>query len=70
MNSLGKYVSKRGLRDGLVHGRRVWTILGGMIWLWRLARLLVSRRPEVVAREVLSPGQSITITAIDRESSR
>ena len=67
MGSLGLYLRSRGVKDGLLKGQRVWAVLGGIAWLIRLITKMGSRRPEVVAREVLRPGQSITITSVERD---
>lgn len=66
MGKIGSYLRARGIRDGLVRGGRVWTTLGGAAWLVRILSKMATRRPEVVAREVLAPGQSITITSVER----
>lgn len=58
------YLSTRGFRDGLLRGRSLWTALGVVIWSARLLKKMATRKPQVVAREVLRPGQSITISAL------
>lgn len=66
MPSVSAYLRSRGLRDGLINGRKPWAIIGIIVWSFRILRKLATRRPELVAREVLKPGQSITITSIER----
>lgn len=68
MGSLGSYVRARGIKDGLLRGNRMWTVLGAVVWGARLIARMAGRRPEIVAREVLAPGQSITITSIERST--
>lgn len=68
MGAIASYVSTRGLKDGLLRGRRLWTVLGAIVWVARILIRMGSRRPVVVAREVLAPGQSITVTSIDRSA--
>lgn len=69
MGSMGAYLRARGLKDGLLRGRRMWTIVGAVMWGLRLLVRMGSRKPETVAREVLQPGQSITITSVERTAS-
>ncbi len=68
MGALVSYLSKRGLTDGVLRGRRMWTVIGAAMWIGRLLVKVASRRPEIVAREVLAPGQSITVTSLERDS--
>lgn len=69
MSPLGHYLRTRGIKDGLLKGQRVWAVLGAVAWVIRLVVKMGSRRPEIVAREVLQPGQSITITSVERNDS-
>jgi hypothetical protein len=69
MGSLGQYLRTRGVKDGLLKGQRVWAVVGAVAWIIRLVARMASRRPEMVAREVLQPGQSITITSVERSES-
>jgi hypothetical protein len=66
MSPLGQYLRTRGVKDGFLKGQRVWAVLGGLAWIIRLVVRMGSRRPEIVAREVLQPGQSITISSVER----
>lgn len=68
MGSIGSYLRTRGIKDGLIRGRRVWAVVGGAAWVLRLLKKMSSRQPEIVAREVLQPGQTITITSVERDS--
>lgn len=70
MSSLGAYVSARGIKDGLLRGKRLWTVLGIVVWVLRLIARMASRKPVLVAREVLQPGQSITITSVEQTESK
>jgi hypothetical protein len=70
MSSLGAYVSARGIKDGLLRGKRLWTVLGIVVWVFRLIARMASRKPVIVAREVLQPGQSITITSVEQTESK
>lgn len=69
MGFLGQYFRTRGVKDGLLKGQRLWAVVGGIAWITRLVAKMASRRPEIVAREVLQPGQSITITSVERSES-
>lgn len=68
MNKIASYVSSRGFRDGLVRGKGLWTFLGAVVWLARLIMKMGSRRERIVAREILEPGQSITISSLERDA--
>lgn len=68
MGSLASYLSTRGFKDGLVKGRRIWAVAGVVVWIGRLIIKMASRPPQIVAREVLTPGQTITITSLERDA--
>jgi hypothetical protein len=70
MGSFTAYVSARGIKDGLLRGKKLWTVLGGVLWAIRLIARMASRKPILVAREVLQPGQSITITSVEQADSK
>lgn len=69
MQALTSYLRTRGIKDGLLRGRRIWTVIGGVAWVVHLIGRMGARRPQVIAREVLQPGQSITISSLEAESS-
>jgi len=50
-----------GVRKGLLGGRRVWLALGIVAYGFRTVRRLAERRPEVVYRAKLDPGQSLLV---------
>lgn len=64
--SLVSYLSRRGVRDGLLGGRRPWLVAGAVVWTLRLVRRLAGRRPELVTRETLKAGDSITVSSVER----
>ena len=68
--ALTKYISRRGVTDGMLGGRRQWLVLGAVVWLARLAKRVVSRSAEVVSIEKLEPGQSVTVTALESTTGR
>lgn len=55
------FLARNGLRRGLLGGNRTWLavgiVAGGFRWISRM----VSRDEEVVAREVLEPGQTLVV---------
>lgn len=67
---LGPYLRSRGIKDGVLGGRRGWLILGVAVWSGRLLKKLVMRSPEVVSVEKLEPGQSVTVTALAPQERR
>ncbi|CAB4898843.1 unannotated protein [freshwater metagenome] len=58
------YIRAQGLHRGLLGGSRGWLIAGGTFWTVRLLRRALGRREEVVALEVLRPGQVLRLEAI------
>jgi hypothetical protein len=56
---------RRGIREGLsrgvLDGNQVWVIVGGLALLAHLAGRVLHREPEVVFRELLEPGEAISI---------
>lgn len=56
-------VARRGLRRGIVDGSRPWLVVGVAAGLLAVARRLTEERPEVVAREVLHPGDTVIVRA-------
>ena len=62
------FLRMRSLREGFVRGRRGWFAVGVVVWSARLLRRIASRRPESLGTEVLNPGQSIRISALEPES--
>jgi len=56
---------RRGIRDGwsrgVLDGNRAWVIVGGLALLAHLAGRVLHREPEVVFRELLAPGEAISI---------
>lgn len=61
---LGRYLRNRGVRDGVLAGRRGWLAIGLVVWTGRLLRRALSRPSQLVAVERLEPGQSVTVSAI------
>ncbi len=43
-------------------------VIGAMVWVPRLLRRLFGRTPEVVASEVLQPGERLVLTTIPRQT--
>jgi hypothetical protein len=61
-------VRRRSMRDGLIGGHRGWLVVGVLFHGPRLLRKLFPNDPEVVAVERLTPGSSLSIRAVDRQS--
>jgi len=57
-----RYAVRRGLRDGVLDGKRAWVVVGGLALLAQLAGRALHREPEVVFSELLRPGESLRIT--------
>jgi hypothetical protein len=63
--ALMSYLRSRSVKDGLLGGRRSWFIVGIFVWSFKLIRKMASRSPQVVSTEVLRPGQSVSVSALE-----
>ena len=56
---------QRGLREGwsrgVLDGNRAWVVVGGVALVAHLAGRVMHREPEVVFRELMAPGEAISI---------
>lgn len=57
-------VRRNAIHKGLFGGSRGWMIVGGVLWSGRFVRRTLGRHEEVVALEVLKPGQFVRLEAI------
>jgi hypothetical protein len=57
---------RNALYKGLLGGSRGWLAVGAAVWGPRLLKRALGRHEEVVATEVLKPGQAIRIEALQR----
>lgn len=69
MSVLG-YLRTRSLREGFWRGRRVWTVIGTVVWGARLVRRLVRPEARVVAVERIEPGQELCISVESNRKKR
>ena len=58
------YARRAFVYRGLLGGSRAWMVVGGTFWVGRLIRQMVGRTETIAAREVLAPGQFVTIRTI------
>jgi len=61
------YLRTRSLKEGLIRGRRGWFAVGVVLWTVRLVRRISSRSPQIVSKEILRAGESVSITSLERE---
>ena len=61
------YLRTRSLKEGLLRGRRGWFAIGVVLWTVRLVRRISSRSPQIVSKEILRAGESVSITSLERE---
>lgn len=61
------YLRTRSLKEGLLRGRRGWFALGVVLWTVRLVRRISSRSPQIVSKEILRAGESVSISSLERE---
>ena len=61
------YLRSRSLKEGLIRGRRGWFAVGVVLWTVRLVRRISSRSPQIVSKEILRAGESVSITSLERE---
>lgn len=64
--SIVSYLSRRGLRDGVLGGRRPWLVVGAVVWAVKFLRRISARRPEVVGRETLKSGDRVMVSSVER----
>lgn len=57
-------VRRNGLYKGLLGGQRGWLIAGSVVFVFGRLRRFFGKQPELVATEVLKPGQAIRLEAI------
>ena len=68
--ALMSYLRARSVKEGLLGGQRSWFVVGVIVWGFRLLRKLSSRSPQVVSTEVLRPGQTVSVSALEPKSRR
>jgi hypothetical protein len=61
------YLRTRSLKEGLLRGRRGWFAFGVVLWTVRLVRRMSSRSPQIVSKEILRAGESVSISSLERE---
>ena len=62
MNWLVRLALRRGWRDGILGGERVWLYAGAAALLVRMLQRAVAKEESVVYREVLAAGERVVIT--------
>jgi hypothetical protein len=62
MNWLIRLAMRRGWRQGVLNGERVWLAVGAVALLLRMFQRAAAREESVVYREVLQPGERLVIT--------
>lgn len=65
--ALLSYLRARSLKEGLVRGRRGWFVIGVVLWTVRIVRRISSRSPQLVSKEILRAGESVSISSVERE---
>ncbi len=53
---------RNGWQRGVVEGRGVWAVVGGLALLGYLGRRAMHREAQVIFSEVLQPGESLKIS--------
>ncbi len=56
---------RRALTKGLLGGSRGWMAVGAVVWGPRLLKKAIGKNEQIVATEVLRPGQTIQLTTIE-----
>ncbi len=59
---------RNALYKGLLGGSRGWLAVGAFVWGPRLLKKVLGRTEQLVAKEVLKPGQTLCIEAIEPQS--
>lgn len=65
-----RFVRNAAIYRGLLGGSRPWLVVFGFFAVGRARRAVFGRTPVTVAREVLLPGQAVTITPLGKPPSR
>ena len=65
--ALLSYLRTRSLKEGLVRGRRGWFAIGVVLWTVRLVRRISCRSPQIVSKEILRAGETVSISSLERE---
>ena len=55
------YLRARAFSSGFLGGSRLWIVIGAVVWTIRFFQWLVRPETEVIYRDQLGPGQSVTI---------
>jgi hypothetical protein len=61
---------RRSVAEGFINGRRLWQILGLVLYFREALRKVVRPEPELVATAKLRPGASVIIETIDPRTER
>lgn len=61
------FIHRQAQLRGLIGGSKPWTILWVLLTARRLLKRIFGDAPEIVYSERLEPGQSLVISARDRE---
>jgi hypothetical protein len=64
------YLRARAVSSGFLGGSRFWIGLGAIVWTIRFCQWLVRPEAEVIYREKLGSGQSVTIRHNEPSSGR
>lgn len=62
---ISRFLRTAAIYRGLLGGSRPWMVVFGFFALGRVRRAVFGRTPESVAIEVLAPGQTVSITALE-----
>jgi len=68
--ALMSYLRSRSVKEGLLSGRRSWFIVGVFVWGLKLMRKMSARSPQIVSTEVLRPGQTVSVSALEPKARR
>jgi hypothetical protein len=64
------YARRAAVYKGFIRGRRGWLVVGLVLWTPRIVKRVLGRHPELVATEVLQPGQFVRLESIPPLSRR
>jgi len=62
MSALVSRGLREGFRRGVIQGSRPWMVVGGIALVLRVVQRLGAKEEAVVYREVLAPGQTVSIS--------
>jgi hypothetical protein len=59
-------IRSRAMTQGVFGGQRFWQVVAAVVFGRQILKSVLGKHPEVLARDVLAPGESITVRTMPR----